>query len=100
MEREPDRIDLSALDPGDWQRKSAALAARALELRRLRRAVVVRGMTALALSAAAAFALWFAAPSREPQLTSEPASTAVSPTSILDWAIHDTDPTEVLRYAQ
>jgi len=100
MEAEPDRIDLSPLDPGSWQRKSAALAARALELRRLHRAVVVRGMTALALSAAAALALWLSAPSPEPAREDTPIPAASSSTQLLDWAIHDTDPTEVLRYAQ
>ncbi len=95
MEPESSRIDLSPLDPGNWQRKSAALAARALEMRRVRRTVVVRGMTALAVSAAAALALWFSAPSPEPQH----AQPAASPSpDLFDWAIQD--PTEVLRYAQ
>jgi len=92
-----DRIDLAPLDPGDWTKKAAALAARALEQRRFRRAVVVRGMTALALSAAAALALWFAAPAPEPQ-HDQPA--AASSINMLDWAIRTTDPTEALRYAQ
>jgi len=106
MEPEPDRIDLSPLDPGDWARKSTALAARALEQRRFRRAVVVRGMTALALSAAAALALWLSAPppSPSPESAAESAQPAATSSSssvdLLDWAIHDTDPTEVLRYAQ
>ena len=98
MEPEPDRIDLSPLDPGDWARKSTALAARALEQRRFRRAVVVRGMTALAL--------WLSAPppSPSPESAAESAQPAATSSSssvdLLDWAIHDTDPTEVLRYAQ
>lgn len=90
---EPERIDFSPLDRGDWQRKSAALAARALELRRLRRTVVVRGSIALGVSMAAALLLWLLAPKPAPA----PAPTAPS---LLDWATHDTDPTEVLRYAQ
>lgn len=90
---EPERIDLSPLDRGDWQRKSAALASRALELRRLRRTVVVRGSIALGLSMAAALLLWLLAPK------SAAAPTPAAP-SLLDWATHDTDPTEVLRYAQ
>lgn len=90
---EPERIDLSPLDRGDWQRKSAALATRALELRRLRRTVVVRGSIALGLSMAAALLLWLFAP----KPAAPPPSSAPS---ILDWATHDTDPTEVLRYAQ
>ncbi|MBV8757474.1 MAG: hypothetical protein JO257_09375 [Deltaproteobacteria bacterium] len=85
---------MSSLDRGDWQRKSAALAARALELRRLRRTVVVRGSIALGLSMAAALVLWLFAP--KPQA---PPPTPHAP-SLLDWATHDTDPTEVLRYAQ
>ncbi len=89
---EPDRIDLSPLDRGDWQRKSAALASRALELRRLRRTVVVRGSIALGVSMAAALLLWLLAP--------KPAAPPPSAPSLLDWATHDTDPTEVLRYAQ
>jgi hypothetical protein len=98
MEVEPDRIDLSPLDPGDWKQKSAALAARALEQRRFRRAVVVRGMTALALSAAAALALWFAAPAPEQQ-QQQPTTTSSS-LDMLGWAIHSSDPKEALRYAQ
>jgi len=94
MEPDPvQRIDLAALDPGGWQAKSAALAARALVQRRLRRTIVVRGSIALALSMAAAVALWLSAP--------RPAHHAPASTpSLLDWATHDTDPTEVLRYAQ
>ena len=90
---EPERIDFSPLDRGDWQRKSAALATRALGLRRLRRTVVVRGSIALGLSMAAALLLWLFAP--KPAAPPPPSSP-----SMLDWAMHDTDPTEVLRYAQ
>ena len=90
MER--DRIDFSPLDRGDWARKSAALASRALELRRLRRTVVVRGSIALGLSMAAALLLWLLAPKHAAPPPSAP--------SLLDWTTHDTDPTEVLRYAQ
>ena len=92
---EPERIDFSPLDRGDWQRKSAALATRALALRRLRHTVVVRGSIALGLSMAAALLLWLFAP--KPAAPPPPSSSAPS---ILDWAMHDTDPTEVLRYAQ
>ena len=95
MTSDEQRVDLAPLDPGGWMQKSAALAARALEQRRFRRAVVVRGMTALALSAAAALALWFAAPSASP----EPAQPAASSAGLLNWTM-TTDPTEVLRYAQ
>jgi len=96
MEPEPDRIDLSPLDPGDWERKSAALTARARE-RRLRRAIVMRRLPALALSAGAALVLWLLAPSPE----SAPAPPAAwSSTDLLDWALHTSNPTEALRYAQ
>ena len=89
---EPDRpepVDLSPLDPGGWERKAVALAARALELRRLRRTVVVRGVAALAISAAAALALWLSAPRPRPQA-------APSAFDLLG----NSDPMEVLRYAQ
>jgi hypothetical protein len=86
---EPDRINLSSLDPGGWEGKAKALAARALELRRLRRAVMVRGIVALALSAAAAVALWLSAPKPAPQ----------SAPSAFD-LLHTSDAMEVLRYAQ
>jgi hypothetical protein len=86
---EPERINLSALDPGGWERKAAALAARALERRQLRRAVMVRGMVALALSAAAAVALWLSAPKPAPQ----------AGPSAFD-LLHTSDAMEVLRYAQ
>jgi hypothetical protein len=98
MKSDEDRIDMSPLDPGDWTRKAAALAARALEQRRLRRTIIVRGMTALALSAAAALALWFSAPSPEQQHRQPAASS--SSIDMLDWAYRTTDPTEALRYAQ
>jgi hypothetical protein len=94
MEPDPvQRIDLAPLDPGGWQAKSAALAARALVQRRLRRTVVVRGSIALAVSLAAAVVLWLSAPRPRPRA-------AQSSPSLLDWTMHDTDPTEVLRYAQ
>jgi hypothetical protein len=91
---EPERIDMRPLDPGDWQRKAQTLAARALELRRLRRTVLVRGSIAVAVSMAAAIVLWLSAPKPAP------AAVQSSTPSLLDWALHDTDPTEVLRYAQ
>lgn len=86
---EPERIDLSALDPGGWECKATALAARAVELRRLRRTVIVRGVAALAISAAAALALWLSAPKH----TSSPSPSAFD-------LLHTNDAMEVLRYAQ
>jgi hypothetical protein len=100
MKSDEQRVDLAPLDPGGWKQKSAALAARALEQRRFRRAVVVRGMTALALSAAAALSLWFAAPAAAPQHDASRASSSAASVDMLDWAIHIGDPTEALRYAQ
>src|SRR5512143_552094 len=65
MEPEPDRIDLSSLDPSRdaerWDAVASRVATRAIELRRLRRAVVRRGTVAVVLAAAAGLALWFSA---------------------------------------
>lgn len=90
MESEPDRVetivDLSVLDPSrDESRWNAAIgnvAARALELRRLRRAVMRRGMIALAMSAAAALLVWMLAPRREPEARA-PKTQSVD---MLEWA--------------
>jgi hypothetical protein len=86
---DPERIDLSPLDPGGWERKAQALAARARELHRLRRRIVVRGVAALAISAAAALALWLSVPKPAPR----PAPSAFD-------LLGNSDPMEVLRYAQ
>ena len=96
MEPEPDPIDLAVLDPSrDGARFDATvsrIAQRAVELRRLRRAVVRRGAIALAVAMAAALLLWFTAPKRaEPQSTVR----AASP-DILDWATRDVQPEELL----
>jgi hypothetical protein len=93
MEPEPDRIDLSVLDPGrDTARFDGAverIAQRAIELRRLRRAVVRRGAVAFALAMAAGLVLWFSAPHREP-----PAARRAP--DLLDWATRDVSPADVL----
>ena len=93
MEPEPDPIDLSVLDPTrDAARFDASVsrvAQRAVELRRLRRAVVRRGAVAVAIAMAAALLLWFTAPRRAaPQQAASP--------DILDWANRDVQPEELL----
>ena len=87
MEPEPEKIDLSALDPGGWERKAAAIAARAVEKQRLRRRVVRRGAVAIVLAAAAAIAVWLGAPRREaPRAQGD----------LLEWAVRDVEPSDVL----
>lgn len=92
MQPEPERIDLRVLDVPDFERGVARIAARAAELRRLRRVVATRGATALVLVAAAALALWLS-PRRPP-----PQADALS------WMIPGAKPEDVLRlggdYAQ
>jgi hypothetical protein len=86
-------VDLSALDPArDVTRFDAQvtrIAARAIESRRLRRAVVRRGVTAFAIAMAAGLALWFASPKR----------TVAAPrrTDLLDWATRDVRADDVLE---
>lgn len=77
-------IDLSVLDPQrhpGFEQTVSRVAQRAIELRRLRRAVVRRGLTALAFAMAAAVALWMAAPRRPAQAPRTP--------DVLDWALRD-----------
>ena len=87
-------VDLSVLDP---QRNAprfdatvSRIAERAIELRRLRRAIVRRGAVAFAIAMAAALVLWFAAPKRH----------VVEPRSpdLLDFAERDIDANDVLGY--
>ena len=101
MEPEPDPIDLTALDPTRdgirFDATVARVAQRALELRKLRRALVRRGVVAFAVAMAAALLLWFSAPRREPD--PQPHSP-----DLLDWATRDVRPDDVLElgggYAQ
>lgn len=95
MEPEPDRVDLSPLDPSrdkiKWQTSSARIATRAAELRKLRRKVVRRAAVAVVLSAAAGITLWLSAPRHR----------AAPPRrhggDMLDWATRDNvDPYELL----
>ena len=96
MEPEPDPIDLSILDPSRdparWSHAISNVAARAIELRRLRRVVVRRGIAALAVTAAAALLLWLSAPAHDPA----PPARAQSADAMLDWAVRDVAPNEVL----
>lgn len=96
MEPEPDRIDLSVLDPSRhaprWDAAVGKVAARALELRRLRRAVMRRGMAALVLSAAAALVLWFVVPRREARPSNQVEPQRVD---MLDWATRQGDVLEL-----
>ena len=92
MEPEPDPVDLSILDPKrdavGFERTASRIVQRALELRRFRRAVIRRGVTAVVVAAAAGLALWLSAPRREP--------VARSAEGILGWAVRDANPDEVL----
>lgn len=93
-------IDLSVLDPRRDEARFTATAARVAQraalLRRLRRAVVRRGVTALAIAMAAGIVLWFAAPKRTASAPHAP--------DLLDWATRDVGADDVLglggRHAQ
>ena len=87
MEPEPERIDLSALDPSrdaaGWERRIASVVERA----RVRRRIVRRGALAVSLAAAAAITLWLLAPPRA----------SVQPRDLLDWATRDVGADDVLN---
>ena len=87
MDEQP--VDLSSLDPRHGDDVVARIAQRAIELRRLRRAVVRRGVTAFAIAMAAGLALWLSSPKR----------THVDPRrgDLLDWATRDVDAVDVLN---
>lgn len=101
MEPEPDRIDLSVLDPtrdaARFAAVSARIAQRAIELRRLRRAVMRRGLVAVTVAMAAGLILWLSAP--RPHLTVRDHGVAgdPQPRDILDWALRDVQPGDVLE---
>jgi hypothetical protein len=86
-------VDLSALDPKRdavrFDAQVARIAQRAIELRRLRRVVVRRGVTAFAIAMAAGLALWFASPKRVAMPVRHP--------DLLDWATRDVDASDVLQ---
>lgn len=95
-EPEPDRVNLSPLDPSrdkaTWESKSARIATRAAELRKLRKKVVRRAAIAVVLSAAAGITLWFSAPHRRATTTERHRG------DMLDWATRDNvDPYELLE---
>lgn len=96
-EPEPDRIDLSPLDPSrdkvKWETKSARIATRAAELRKLRRKVVRRAAFAVVLSAAAGLTLWLSAPKPQRHHAAHHGQG-----DMLDWATRDNvDPYELLE---
>jgi hypothetical protein len=94
MQPDPDPIDLSSLDPRAdrvrWDAAIGRVTAGGLALRRLRRALVRRGVAAVMLATAACIALWLTVPRREPM----PHTTSSS--TVLDWALHDVTPADVL----
>jgi hypothetical protein len=87
MDEQP--VDLSVLDPRHGDAVVARIAQRAIELRKLRRAVVRRGVVAFAIAMAAALVLWFTAP--KPTVATQPPSN-----DLLDWATRDIDANDVL----
>lgn len=97
MEPDPDRVDLTSLDPARsaprWDAAIASVVARGLARRRR---LLRRGLAAMIVAAAAGALLWFSAPPRE---APQPARA-----SVLDWAVRDVGPEDVLdlggSYAQ
>ena len=97
MEPEPERVDLSALDPTraapQWDAAIASVVARGLARRRR---LVRRGVAAVIVAAAAGALLWFSAP--------RPEAPPPGRASMLDWADRDVGPEDVLSlggsYAQ
>jgi hypothetical protein len=99
MEPEPEMpavepVDLSPLAPRHGDAVYARVAARAIELRKLRRAVVRRAAVAAVLAAAAAIVFWLAPPRRE----MAPAHVPSKGGDILDLGMRgDVDPYELLE---
>lgn len=96
MEPEPSPIDLAVLDPTRdptrFDGAVARIAQRAIELRRLRRAVMRRGIVAVAVAMAAGLLLWFSAPRREAHVQPR-----AHQQDILDWALRDVQASDVLE---
>jgi len=96
MEPEPDMpavesVDLSPLAPRHTDEVYARVAARAIELRKLRRAVVRRGAIAVVLAAAAALVFWLSAPRHDAAIQARPSR------DVLDLGMRsDVDPFELL----
>jgi hypothetical protein len=99
MEQEPDMpavesVDLSPIAPRHDDAVYARVAARAIELRKLRRVVVRRAAVAAVLAAAAAIVFWLSAPRRD---VSQPIPTQRGGGHILELGMRgDVDPYELL----
>ena len=93
-EMSPAAVDLQPLAPRHTDAMYARVAARAIELRKLRRAVVRRGAIAAVLAVAAAFVFWLSAPHRDDR-QAQPAMQRSH--DILDLGMRsDVDPYELL----
>ena len=99
MEPEPDMpepaVDLTPLAPRHSDAVYARVAARAIELRKLRRAVVRRGAIAVVLAAAAAVDFYLSAPRHDANISSARPSRGGG--DLLDLGLRgDVDPFELL----
>ena len=100
MEPEPDMpaepaVDLTSLAPRHTDAVYARVAARALELRKLRRAVVRRGAIAAVLAAAAAVVFYLSAPRHDASISSSARPSRSG--DLLDFGMRaDVDPFELL----
>jgi hypothetical protein len=96
MELEPEMpaaVDLSPLAPRHDDAIYARVAARAIELRKLRRAVVRRGAVAVVLAAAAAVVFYLSAPRHDARVEARPSRSG----DVLDLGMRgDVDPFELL----
>src|SRR5438067_911628 len=92
----PEAIDLDPLAPRHADAVYARVAARAIELRNLRRAVVRRAAVAAILAVAAAFVFWLSAP-RAAQQPAPSLKMHARSGDILDLGMRtDVDPYELL----
>ena len=90
----PEAVDLNPLAPRHTDAMYARVAARAMELHKLRRAVVRRGAIAAVLAVAAAFVFWFSAPRHQAAPQTQARSVHGD---ILDLGMRtDVDPMELL----
>lgn len=102
MEPEPDMpavepVDLSPLAPRHTDAAYARIAARAIELRKLRRAVVRRGAVAVVLAAAAAVVFYLSAPRHGASLSNARPAHSSGSGDLLDLGLRgDVDPFELL----
>ena len=86
MDDQPIDLGALAIPPARFDAAVAHIAQRAQELRRFRRAVIRRGVTALVLATAAGIALWLSAPDRAAPGSNE----------VLDWATRGVTAEDVL----